>query len=100
MGTAAGRLLGAVHGVELFYVFQTIERVDDFSDGVPAADATVAGIMLDRWTRFAATGTPTGTPAWPAYDDTDPSFVISADPTVERGIRDDRCDVWDRARLR
>lgn len=96
LDTAAGRYVGAIHGLELFYVFQTLERSEAYEGALPEADVAVSATMLERWTRFAETGMPAGEPAWPAYDGTDPSFVIGEVSTVEEGIRDAKCDVWDR----
>ncbi|MDX1517290.1 MAG: carboxylesterase family protein [Woeseiaceae bacterium] len=61
----AGRRVGAFHGAEYTYVFGTNYI------GMPESDVdrALTRVMMDYWTRFAATGDPNSasTPDWPAF---------------------------------
>lgn len=94
---AAGRLLGAVHGVELFYVFGTYVR-SDYADRATPEDAAVAAAVGARWRSLAATGDPGGTPTWPRWDATETSLVIAPSLSVEANIRRPECETWDAIR--
>lgn len=92
-------LLGAFHGLELFYVFQTIER-SDYATQATADDTAVTAQLLGYWTRFAATGDPNGSGAvaWPTYDAaSDPYLELAAPAKAGQGLRTTACDVWDAA---
>lgn len=62
---ALGGLLGACHGLEVPFVFGTLdhERAGDLAGRGPAARA-LSERMQDAWIRFAAHADP----GWPAYD--------------------------------
>ncbi len=64
--TALGRRLGAHHGVDIAYVFGTMDRADGYAD----ADFELSQQMMGYWVQFAATGDPNaaGLPVWPAFD--------------------------------
>ena len=86
---------GAYHTSELLFLFQHAGagHLDGSVD-----DLTVEQFMLDAWTALAATGSPDVAwhPPWPVYDaEDDPTMDIGAEPTVEYGLRDERCDFWD-----
>jgi len=91
------RPLGAFHGLELFYIFQTIER----SAAAPALDAdddAVSSYLRGYWSAFAATGDPNhpGSPAWPAYElATDRHLELSPTPATGTALREAECDLWD-----
>jgi len=88
--------LGAFHGLELFFVFQQLERIDLY---IPrAADLELQRSVLELWTSFAATGVPVapGGPAWPAYKaERDPYMELNAPLTLGEGVRTEKCDFWD-----
>lgn len=90
-------VLGAVHGFDVPFVFGTFDAVVE--DGPPyqptANDLAVAALMQRAWTSFARTGEPSTTPAWPAYDPSDPALAFDASPTIESGIRAGDCDFWE-----
>lgn len=90
------RALGAWHGVELGFVFQTLSAA--------AVTRTMNELAVERatlgyWTRFAATGDPNGgaEPAWAPYGSGEPLLRITPTPTTERAWRDAECDGWDAA---
>jgi para-nitrobenzyl esterase len=56
--------LRSFHGLELFYVFDTLMNQGTFSPA--AGDFLLSQEMQDAWTSFAETGAPTTSPAWPA----------------------------------
>lgn len=90
-------LLGAFHGLELFYVFQAAET-SDYAAQLTTADTNVAAGLLGYWTRFAATGDPNGgaAVAWPAYVTADDPYLELADPAkADKGLRTAYCDAWD-----
>ena len=68
-----GRTLGAFHGGEIQYVFQSHDG-ENAEDGLPllwdASDRSVANTMRAYWVNFAKSGDPNGEglPTWPKYD--------------------------------
>jgi para-nitrobenzyl esterase len=94
---AAGALFGATHGLELFFVFQTIERSAYAMGGLRPEDAAVAATMGARWVALARDGYPQDPsgPRWPTYTATDPTLVIAPTVTVSEGPRNAECDAWD-----
>ena len=92
----ASRLYGAVHGVELPFVFGSFGAIAGYTPDATAM--ALSGAMNAAWARFAATGDPNGpglTP-WPAYDAVpDRTLVWNAPPTAADGIRTAECDFWD-----
>jgi para-nitrobenzyl esterase len=82
--------LGATHGIELRYVFQ-------------AADDALARTFLAYWTSFAADGVPAGPdqPLWTRYQSAaDPYMELNNPARMERGVRTEKCDFWDRLAAR
>jgi para-nitrobenzyl esterase len=88
--------LGAVHGLELPFVFDTFGALMTQSGPYQPtqADLAVSTTMQGDWTRFARTGDPGGSPAWPRWDSSDPTMVFAATPAVQDGIRTADCDFW------
>ncbi len=87
---------GTFHGLELFFVFQRLERLDLYAP--TREDLDLERSILELWTSFATTGIPssTGTPDWPAYDPaTDPYLELGTPTGVHEGLRTERCDFWD-----
>jgi para-nitrobenzyl esterase len=87
--------LGAFHGLELFYVFQTLQGSNFI---VQPADTAVMATMRGYWTQFARTGNPNraGLPTWSAYQSaTDPYIDINAITQAATGLRTAKCDLWD-----
>lgn len=64
-------VLGACHGIELPYVFGTLDAVGGFAGEGPDADALSAAVQ-DAWIAFARDGAPASgaLPDWPAYEPT------------------------------
>ncbi|MBL9016298.1 MAG: carboxylesterase family protein [Myxococcales bacterium] len=89
--------LGAVHGLDVPFVFGTFDGVETPS-GTPytptAADLALSATMMGYWSRFARTGDPAGSPAWPVYAPTDPTLVFDTTTATLDGIRTQRCDFW------
>ena len=87
--------VGAVHGLDVVYVFGTFDAVET-AGGEPyvptATDLALSAAMQDLWTTFARTGDPGGD--WPAWDATDPALVLDATVAVEPGAGADHCDFW------
>ena len=51
--------------------------------------------MRGYWTRFAATGDPAGSPAWPLWSPTaDNRLRLAVPVSVEPAHPDARCDFW------
>jgi para-nitrobenzyl esterase len=95
--------LRSFHGLELFYVFDTLGAQSLFTPD--AGDLALVTAMQDAWTSFAATGVPSTTPAWPlatASATTTPLLAIDASAiatantaTVANAIRSGRCAALD-----
>ncbi|MEW5743019.1 MAG: carboxylesterase family protein [Myxococcota bacterium] len=84
---------GAFHGIELAYVFQ---KVMELQATPQADDLAVEASVLSLWTRFAATGDPTGgAGAWPRYDASETLLRLDATSTTVSGWRSSECDFWD-----
>lgn len=95
--TAAGHYYGAVHGLELFYIFQTYQDALS-AETVSAGDVAVATLMQDLWIAFAQRGAPIadGAVIWPGYDASiDPLLMISDSAYSDSGYRREACDFWD-----
>lgn len=89
--------LGAVHGLEIPFVFGTFSEIETPSGATyqpTATDLAVSAAMQQAWTTFARTGTPQSTPAWPAWTPADATLVIDAPATTTDGIRTADCDFW------
>jgi para-nitrobenzyl esterase len=59
---------GTPHGVDVPYVFQTLDHVDQRAT---PGDLTVSGMLATYWTNFAKRGDPNGSgvPFWPGFSD-------------------------------
>jgi len=88
--------LGAYHGIELGYVFGTVDGLLGYRP--TAADRAVIELVQSSWVRFASTGDlSTGSPMWPAYNvATDPYLEITEPSAARAGVRTDRCDALTR----
>jgi para-nitrobenzyl esterase len=94
--TRAASPLGAVHGLEVPYVFGTFAAIPYTP---AAADSAISGAMQATWTAFARSGDPgaVGAVTWPRYatDGSDPTLVLDDPVTTIDGVRSDKCDFWD-----
>jgi para-nitrobenzyl esterase len=82
------RSLGATHGAEIAYVFDSVD--DD-------TQATLGEGIRGYWTRFAATGDPNGggAPAWPTFDAShDVRMNLDATIAPVTDFRSDLCTFW------
>jgi para-nitrobenzyl esterase len=90
-------VLGAVHGLDVPYVFGTFDGIET-PNGTPytpnATDLALSATMQGYWTRFARGGDPGGTPAWPSYGGADPTLIFDASTSTANGIRTAHCDFW------
>ena len=96
-----GRSLGAFHGGEIQYVFQS-HAGEDAEDGMPVlwdeSDRTVANLMRQFWVNFARTGDPNGEslPDWPRYmSSTNQSLAIEEQSSVVSDLRKAKLDVFE-----
>ncbi len=83
---------GAYHGIELGYVFGTVDGLVGYR--ATAADRAVIDAVQSSWIRFAATGDlSTGAPSWPAYATATDPYIELANPTMNSaGVRAAQCD--------
>ena len=90
------RAFGAGHGLELFFVFQTMHRVGDYEP--TADDVALEAAILGYWTRLARTGRPDGdgAVAWPAQAIGADHYLDLRSPVAAgEGVRTTRCDFWE-----
>jgi para-nitrobenzyl esterase len=84
--------LGVFHSAELVFLFGTSAPLL----GNPSSAPELASDMRGYWTRFATSGDPAGTPAWPAWTVTDDRRLHLAVPIdVEAGDTTGNCAFWD-----
>lgn len=82
--------LGALHGVEMAYVFGSLPLPT-------ATDRAIADAVQGYWTSLAHVGDPNSGAAvqWPRYDDaTDERLNFADDVTVVSGFRRTECEMW------
>ncbi len=94
---------GAYHGIELFYVFNTMENTTYAKAGAfTPEDAAVQAQTLQYWVNFARTGNPNGTSlvSWPRFEAAADCYLeIAATPNGSQcGLRTQKSDLWDQAR--
>jgi para-nitrobenzyl esterase len=90
--------IGAGHGYELFFIFDTL-RAQQVS---PTADeAALVKAFQDTWSYFARHGEPPSW--WKTYDAQKDNYVIFDTPVPENGellhkkhLHSEQCDFWDR----
>ncbi len=88
---------GAVHGLELAYLFDHLELQTAAGSYVPGdGDRAVVSAMQGYWGSFAEIGQPQGSVAWPAYAlDTEPYLGLEEPLATGEGWRSEQCDFWD-----
>ncbi|MFJ2443859.1 MULTISPECIES: carboxylesterase/lipase family protein [unclassified Streptomyces] len=84
--------LGACHGLDLGFVFDTLRDPATMALTGPDAPQSLADTMHRDWIRFARTGDP----GWPAWDTDRPvmTYGLGA-PSVVYAPRDDERRAWD-----
>lgn len=92
----ANPLFGAVHAVELPFVFGTLDAIPGFTPS--AAQRSLSDAMNASWARLAGAGDPNGPglTAWPPYDPArDTTLAWDTQPAAVNGVRTAVCDFWD-----
>ncbi len=92
----ASRLHGAVHGIEIPFVFGSFDAIPGYAPS--AAERALSESMNAAWARFAAAGDPNGAglTAWPAYDPLrDRTLIWDSPAGAVDGVRPDACNFWD-----
>jgi para-nitrobenzyl esterase len=87
--------LGANHGREILYVFNTGAGFMTDSTAADDTDAALAAAMIGYWTQFAKTGDPNppGRATWPDYDPENRTFLEFGDVIrTGRGLGAQRLD--------
>jgi para-nitrobenzyl esterase len=88
---------GAVHGVEVAYVFGALDAPGRGVTYVPA-DREISAAMQEYWTNFAKTGNPNSAslPQWPGFDATARGYMEFTDrgPAAVEGLRRPFCDLY------
>jgi para-nitrobenzyl esterase len=93
---ARGMLPGASHGLEVPFVFGTLNSVDRLKGMLGPADFAMSARLTDCWAAFAKTGVPAcdGVAAWPAYGD-DQLVEFGTEVAVRRDFRKAPLDFHD-----
>lgn len=89
--------LGAYHGSELRYVFDTFDAPGAM--GLTKDDRALGKKMSAAWVRFAKTGDPNGEgiPSWPAYTTANDAHLELGDTVREgNGLHRAECDLFDK----
>lgn len=76
---------GTPHGVDVPYVFQTLNRADP---KLSAGDLAVSELLSSYWTNFAKFGDPNGgtLPQWPRFSEADPRVMHFHDKAFVGGV--------------
>ncbi|MBP1628237.1 MAG: Carboxylesterase [Holophagaceae bacterium] len=95
--------LEAYHGIDLFYVFNTLDDTAYATLGVKTtADQVVEDALLRYWVAFADQGVPqvAGLPEWPSLGGATDRYLLVGDSldASSAGVRTDKCDLWDAVR--
>ena len=97
--TPGGESIGAYHGAELTYLFETQEEWMPWAQD----DWRLSNTMARYWVQFAATGDPNDDDLleWPAYDlATDRILEFGRRPRVRAGLQIEACLIHDEAERR
>jgi len=91
-------VLGACHGLEISFVFGTLN--DMFSGSGPEADK-LAKCMQDAWLAFARTGDPSceSIGKWPVYGGKRMTMILDKDCHVEAAPYDEERQAWDKTKI-
>ena len=97
--TAFGGRLGAMHTLEIPFVFNTLDRrpSPELTGGPPDAARLLAERMHRTWAEFAHKGDPNhdGIPPWPAYEPQGrATMILDIDCVVEDDAQRDRRLLW------
>jgi len=91
----ASSVYGAVHGLELLYVFGVLD-IQGYSP--TAAEQSLSTSMQGYWGGMAANGTPSaaGAPAWTPYEAGRDNHLVfdAAALAMSEGVNTARCDFW------
>jgi para-nitrobenzyl esterase len=92
---AMGGVLGACHGLEISFVFGTLN--DMFSGTGPEAD-NLSKCIQDAWLAFARTGDPSceSIGKWPVYGSKRMTMILDKDCHVESAPYDEERRAWDK----
>lgn len=90
----AGNIVGATHGLDVPFVFRSFSAISNFT---PDANAqALSDAMQGYWSSFAATGTPTGSVAWPRFPvNGDSALELNTTITPLANLRGADCDFID-----
>ena len=93
--TLDGYYLGCFHGSELAYIFGNL----DPTEGYLPEDRELSEQLMDLWSSYAKTGTPTAPGiAWPAFEPSSEQILNINGPgdfSITNGVFEDECDFFE-----
>jgi len=97
--SAFGGCLGALHTLEIPFVFNTLDRrpAPELTDGPPVSASVLAERMHRTWAAFARNGDPNNDsiPSWPLYEaQRRATMIFDNECVVEDDAQRDRRLLW------
>ncbi len=94
--SADAQAMGSYHGTDVFYTYGNLELASVPPEALGSEDYAMTDAMMDYWTSFARSGSPTGPVAWPSYAlATDAHLTLGTPIETGTGLLREQCDMFD-----